>query len=679
MTSILLRVLKIVGVVLALVLALLVTAGILLNTSKVQNSLMVWTTDWLSEKLGTKVSIDCVDIDFFTYDVRLYGLDFEDLQHEKMLQLEQLSANVELWPLLHHQVKISSVHVTGLHANLYQQKADSAANYQFLIEAFKKEKKDSVLLSDSVPQPDSTQVKKKVELDLRRVILERIEVKWTHFKKKGPEDVVARLDLLKLKKKDRHYQVAFQGLHVANDNRLPRKNVGKPKRGAFDAGHLDVDLNAELTVTPQPALAEQPSQFDIILHHLTATDTIAGIDLQELSLLAHATPEQIHFKNIALRLDQTTLNIDTAYLQLPSKKKGRTLAYGTSPIKAQVLLKEIAKPFAPVLSKFAIPLELGVTLKGDANSMSFRDIHVNTLDKKLTINAQGGLTNLTDKYKLALRFDVSKMKAMGDSKERIISQFPVKKLMMKELRALGTILYQGHFNVLWKHEEFSGKLTTQVGHLDFRFHLDELNKYVVGHAATKDLLLGKVFDIEGIGKIVANAQFKIDISKPRTAQMRRKKGGRIPIGTVTAHVDTCSWKKIKVYNLDADIVSDGAEATGNIMIKGKRRDLLCAFSLTKTDSVKNKLKVKPGIRFHALSEEDKTLKEERKAQKAEQKALKAEQRAQEKALKAEQKAQEKAEKEARKAEEKARKAEEKARKAEEKARKKAEKEALKNA
>ncbi len=669
MTSILLRILKIIGVVLALVLTLLVTAGILLNTSKVQNSLMAWTTDWLSEKLGTKVSIDCVDVDFFTYDVHLYGLDVEDLQHEQLLQLEQLAANVDLWSLLKRQVKISSVRVTGLQAHLYQLKPDSAANYQFLLDAFKKQKKDS-LAQDSIPQADTAKVsKKKIELDLQRVVLERIQVKWTRFKKKGPEDGVATIGLLACNKKKDYYQVAFRDLHVANDDRLPRKNEGKPKRGAFDAGHLDVHLNAELTVTPHLAQSkDQQDHFSVILHRLDATDTIAGMRLQDLSLKAEATPEKIHFKDIAIRLDQTTLNIDTAYLQLPSKKKGRPLAYSTSPVKAHVLLKEIAKPFAPVLSKFSVPLQLAVTLKGDANSMTFSNIQVNTLDKKLTIAANGRLTDLTDKYKLALRFHVSKMKAVGGIKEQIISQFPVKKLMMKELRALGTISYQGHFNVLWKREEFFGKLNTQVGHVDFNFFLDENDKYVVGAASTQDLLLGKVFDIEGIGRIVADAKFKVDISKPRTALMRRKKGGKLPIGTVTAHVDECSWKMIVVRHLDADIVSDGAEAQGNIQIKGKRRDLLCSFSLTKTDSVKNKLKVKPGIRFHALSEEDKAAKEERKAQKAA-----------EKAQKAEKKAQEKAEKEARKAEEKARKKAEKERKKAEKERKKAEKEALKNA
>ncbi len=715
MKPVLLRLLKIMGIIIALLLTLLFAVGFLLNTNSLQNRLAQWATEALSEKLHATVTIDHVDIDFCTYDVRLHGLAVEDLQQQKMLQMEQLVANVQLLPLLHNEVNISSVRISGLQARLYQLAPDSAANYQFLIDAFKKEKSDTIT-PDSIPAADSTLTarKKPLKLDLKEVVLERVALDWTHFKKKGPEDVKASLQRLSLRRRGDDYHISIQKLCYANDNRLPRRNAGNPKRGAFDAAHLNITANAELILhlplstlhpaplpasTPAPLPASTPAPFPastpadlsagsfslslpfslsdsyLELTHLDATDSIAGLHLDHLSFLltpaktvANSTLSTLHAK-----LTNTSLSIDTIWLQLPNKKHNIPLAYATTPIRGTVLLSDIAKPFAPVLSKFSIPLSLQVSLSGDAQSMRYRNIRVATLDKKFQLSANGRLTNLTDKNRLALHFHVDNMKAAQGIKERIISQFPVKKLMMKELHSLGTITYRGDISIRRKREEFSGILNTQVGRLDFRFHLDELNKYVVGTAATSDLLLGPVFDIDNLGKIVASAQFKIDISKPRTALMRRQKGGKLPIGTVTAHVDECSWKKIKVRNLDVEIVSDGAQADGDIAIKGKRTDLLCSFSLIKTDSVKNKLKVKPGIRFHALSDDDKAEKAARKARKAEQKAQEKARKEAEKALKAEQKAQEKA----RKAEEKARqkalraqqKAEDKARKDEQKARK----------
>ncbi len=663
MKVVLLRILKILGIVVAMLLVLVVTIGILLNTSAVQNKLMSWATEELSEKLHTQVTIEKVDVDFLTYDIRLHGLEVLDQQHEKMLKLERLAANVKLWPLLHREVIVSSVGLTGLHARLYQTSPDSAANYQFILDAFKKEKKDSTA-TDTIAPRDSSGVKKEpMRLDLQKVTLERISVEWTHFKKKGPEDITASLARLVCKKRGDKYRFDIDGLRFANDNRLPRKNAGKPKRGAFDATHLDITADMELTAQ----LLAKDSVF-ITLHHLEANDTTAGLMLQELTLTAAATPRCLHLKDVALRMDETTLHIDSAYLQLPSKKQGRQLAYSTSPIEAHVLLKEIAKPFAPVLSNFTIPLTLKVLLSGDHESMHFKDILVTTLDKKLEIAANGQLHDLNDKYKLALRFDVSRMKAQGGVKEKIISQFPVKKLMMKQLHALGTITYRGKFNILYQREEFFGRLDTQIGHLNFNFALDEANKYVVGGVNTKNLLVGQAFDMQDLGNIVGMATFKIDISKPRTAKMRRLKGGKLPIGNVNAIIDECHWKKVTVRNLTADIVSDGAVAEGNVTVKGKRTDLLCSFSFTSTDSIKKKLKVKPGIRFHGLSDEDKVLKAEKKAQKA-----------QEKAERKAQKEKEKAEKRALKEQERAREAEEKALRKAEKARRKAEKKAAKEA
>ena len=175
--------------------------------------------------------------------------------------------------------------------------------------------------------------------------------------------------------------------------------------------------------------------------------------------------------------------------------------------------------------------------------------------------------------------------------------------------------------------------------------------------------------------IACKADFKFDISKPRTALMRKQKGGKLPIGQVNAEVYEAAYKKVKVRNIVANIKSDGAVAEGDLTMKGGRVDVLCSFSFTNTNEMK-KTKIKPGIRFHKLSEEDKAARDERKQQKANEKALRKQQKADEKALRKQQKADEKALRKQQKADEKAAK---KAAKAEAKAAKKAEKAARKAA
>lgn len=148
-------------------------------------------------------------------------------------------------------------------------------------------------------------------------------------------------------------------------------------------------------------------------------------------------------------------------------------------------------------------------------------------------------------------------------------------------------------------------------------------------------------DMPDIGMIACKADFHFDISKPRTAKMRQQKGGKLPIGKVDAEVYEAAYKKVKVRNIVANIKSDGAVAEGNLTMKGSRVDVLCGFSFTNTNEMR-KTKIKPGIRFHKLSEEKKAEKEERKAAKRAEKEERKQQKAEEKAAKKAEKATKKA-------------------------------------
>lgn len=204
-----------------------------------------------------------------------------------------------------------------------------------------------------------------------------------------------------------------------------------------------------------------------------------------------------------------------------------------------------------------------------------------------------------------------------------------------------------------------------------------------------------------IGPVTAKADFKFDISKPRTAIMRKKLGGKLPIGEVKAHVDEAKYKFVKVTNVDVNIVSNGAIAEGDLFTPGKFADISCAFSFTNTNEMQ-KTKIYPRVRFNifgkkksdaewhketmekaALKEQEDIDKAARKEQKAKEKAARKQQEALEDAAREKQreaekqrKAEEKAAKKAAKAEAKAAK---KAAKEAEKAAKKAAKEAAKKA
>ena len=126
-------------VILLLMLACVVT--ILLNSRYVQNRVLAQVTELLSEKLKTEVAVGGVNINIFDQRIQFLGVEVEDLQHRKMLQVKSLSAAVSLSDLLHHKVSISNARINGLRAEIHKENPDSAANYQFIIDAIQKESK----------------------------------------------------------------------------------------------------------------------------------------------------------------------------------------------------------------------------------------------------------------------------------------------------------------------------------------------------------------------------------------------------------------------------------------------------------------------------------------------------------------------------------------------------------
>lgn len=697
------KLLKIVGGTLAVVVALLGATLVALNNKSLQKKLLDDVVEELRKKLDTKVEIDSISINMFNLDINLYGIKIDDRQQREMLRVEKISADLVLMKLLQQKIVIEQAELVGAKALLLKPSKEEPANYQFVIDAFKKPK------DKTTEEKKKKEPKSKMEFDISALSLKDIRVKhneldiylgkasykngwitnqtieidsinlvcdttfreglkpysasldhltiegdieqqvfkadvydvsykWQSLWKKRNimVDNQASVDHLTVQANHGRYSATVKQAHYKNDNHLPRKNTGKPKRGFFDAKHLDViaDFHVVLDSISKNGITGHLNEF-------TAKDSITGIDIRKLQAKFKYVKDKIDLRDITVQQKSTVLNVTSGEIVLPSKKEGREFSYSTGVITGKAYLKDISRTFAPVLKNFTLPLNLSLTMKGTNNSISFRNVKVNTDDNKLQLAATGGITDLRDKYKLHVRFDIGSMTAQTGIAEKIINQFATKKLMMNQLNRLGNIRYTGSFDVLYKKEIFRGLMKTGAGDFNFEFALDELNKYVNGKVSSKNLELAKVMDMKKLGPMDASANFTIDISKPRTAQMRKKKGGKLPIGFFNATINDVSYMGIHVRHLTATLNSDGAVASGDVYQSGKIRDLFFSYSFTDTDDMQKMKMSKPSIRFHKMTEEYKAEKAERKAQKKLDKQAKKAQKEQEKQLKKQQKEKEK--------------------------------------
>ena len=387
--------------------------------------------------------------------------------------------------------------------------------------------------------------------------------------------------------------VDIKGLRFKTDNHKPRKNEGKPKRGWFDAGHLDVLADLQLKVN---VIDEDSISASIV--HLNATDSISGFFIKDLHLDATTDLKQIHFRNVEIQHMNTIINIPGVELWLPSKKNDVAMSYyTTAPLTAHVVLQDISRLFTKALENFTMPLELSVMVEGDADTMLFRDIKVNNEDEKLHIFANGGINNLRSKYLLNLNFHVDELLAKNGIIHQVIEQFVVKKFMMTQLNNLGDVKFTGDVGILRKREVFSGVITTSKGHLELKnLTLNDSTKYVSGTVGTNDLELGKVIEMKDIGKVAAEATFEFDISKERTLEVRKNKGGNLPIGEVEAVVREANYSGVKMKNIYATIISDGALAEGSIETSGTLANTTIGFTFDNTNNME-KMKIKPRIKL----------------------------------------------------------------------------------
>lgn len=612
----------------AVIIAILVLATIIVaNSNYVQNKLVGLATDALTKELNTEVKIDHVKLNLLSMSASIEGIKLKDQQQRDMLKVGRIWGHMRVLALLRGEILLRKCEVDSIDALLIKPK-DGPANYQFLLDSPKKDK-----------QPKDSTKKSAFKFDLKDAVVNGIHVKYNdkeydlsqayynHWRGKHTITVHhLKADWQKQTKKalvkwhldsgtltasiseksNGKARVDIKGLELKSDCDLPRRNAGKPHHGAFDDRHfnLQADLGIDILHTSKDSI-------QLRLANGCVKDTIAGIDLTELKSDITICGKHIMLTNAVVQQVTTRLDIPKAEIVLPDKEKGTSLSYHADTVKGRVMLKDISQPFAPVLHKFSIPLNLSVSLDGNGDGMLFKNIHVNTDDNKLTINSMGMLRNLKDGHKLNLHFEVYEMVARPGIKHKIINQFTVKKYMMNQIFALGLIRYAGSFDILWKKQQFRGLLKTEKGDVNFNLELDGSTKYVSGKVDTENLKLGELFEIEKLGDIHCTSNFKIDISKSRTAVMRKQKGGKLPIGHVNADIKKIGYRNINMKNIVANIESDGAIANGDVTLKGSLTDLVVQFSFTNTDEM-HKMKIKPRLKFgHGDDKKEKKTKKKK--------------------------------------------------------------------
>lgn len=141
MKKIVLKVLKIVGWVLASILFLVILVVILIQFPSVQNFAKDKAVAYLEKKIGTKVEVDDLRISF-PKRIVLKGIYFEDQNHDTLLAAKEIRVDIALFGLIQKEVNVSYIELDGIRANIYKIAPDTNFNYEYIVKAFSTEEEN---------------------------------------------------------------------------------------------------------------------------------------------------------------------------------------------------------------------------------------------------------------------------------------------------------------------------------------------------------------------------------------------------------------------------------------------------------------------------------------------------------------------------------------------------------
>ena len=567
------------GILIALL--IIVGGGIYaLSTDKVQQWLYARGIALLQETLGTRVKVDKIAVSFSKGGIALYGLEIDDRQNVTMLKVDTLEAMVDLTRIFDRKVEIERVYLHGATGIFYKERKDTAANYQFALDAIKelshkndKDKKKEEKKKDKTP----------LALDLHLLSLQRTYVQWDV--KNLPHKRNKFDNSLKLDGNHMHIEVNNVQIRGKLDDNLPQKLSitdlkTKEKLSNTAAGFEELTLKMKDDMSMEANIEKLHGEilywkFDVedtgpITIHLTQKDGKKTFDMtQPIGLTLNDVKATL--SSTVAKIPKVTGSLKFVEVKADSgkMKKKPLIRLDRTSVSARVYLKDLARFKARSLRNFTTPLNLTVDADGELDKLNLRNIHVTTDDKRLNLTAHGVMLDVTKKKQIKFHIKNVNLSARNGIKEQLVNHFAkqVNLKMQKQMQLLGDVRYRGSLDIYTKQQNFRGTLFTKHGNINFSFGLNGYTKYMTGTINTKDFNVGTVMNVKQVGKVSFAAKYNFDIASKKWAKRLGRVKGKLPRGEADGTITEAHLlnDKIIIHKATIGFKSDGFTATGTAM------------------------------------------------------------------------------------------------------------------
>ena len=375
-------------------------------------------------------------------------------------------ASVDLYPLLKNEVVISTISLNDFDFHLSKETQDSPLNIQFIIDAFKPEKKEN----------------------------------------------------------KKSFEVKINSLNINNGNFWFDIKDRPIKKEQFDKNHISItDFNANLALK-----SIKQDSLNIQIKRLSLKEK-SGIEIKNLITRVVSQKHKIHIKGFRLELPHSLLQFgkcEIDFTEALNDKKPIEKAFLECNIVSSYITPKDVSSFTPLLKNFTDRIFLKGKITGTLNDLNVANLALNYGDK-MTLEAKAHLKNVTNKDSLYLSGNVEKLEMTTDGIKGLLDNFSGKeKDLPQAIINMGGVSFKGSISGFLKKLNAYGLLMTQIGDVRtdiiFGFNPNSgIESFVNGQIHTSEF---------NIGKLTGNSDLNLlsfDLFVDLKKQINRKTGGNI--------------------------------------------------------------------------------------------------------------------------------------------------------
>lgn len=425
--------------------------------------------DELKKKLGTELGIARLSfhpINTVSLDsIYLYGQD-----NEQILIANKLTADIDILALINKKVIITSAKLSDFDINLHKETSTSPLNIQYIIDAFRSDKKDT---------------------------------KPSTF-------------------------VRLNSVSISNGNFKFDVKDKEVKDGVFDPNHIQIsDFNARLALK---SLVGDSLNIQVKKLNLKEQN---GLDIDNLTCRIITQDKKVYLKGFRIDLPSSYLQLDKFEADLSTKNDSNS-SIENALVDCVIAPSRISprdfRAFVPELKNINEDLTLQAHISGSVDKIEIEDLLLE-YGNKVHLMANTEIRDIRYKDKMYILGSIDDFTASASGIQDIINNFSKQKTILpKELNNLGTISFQGDISGYLDQLTTFGSFDTQLGMLKadvlFRYKHQKWSDYTCqGRIYTAGFDLGKLLANDHFNKI--SLGLDIDIEKPTNSKIRGKADGTI--------------------------------------------------------------------------------------------------------------------------------------------------------